>query len=86
MLADTFERRSTNLTKTMQTQIVSMLKDVIEDEKNEVVDEGKDLDYSQDRIIFQDEDSEEDESETQSNTIADQTLSQIFYSRHLDFQ
>ena len=81
MLADTFERRSTNLTKTMQTQIVSMLKDVIEDEKNEVVDEGKDLDYSQDRIIFQDEDSEEDESETQSNTIADQTLSQIFYSR-----
>ena len=81
MLADTFERRSTNLTKTMQTQIVSMLKDVIEDEKNEVVDEGKNLDYSEDRIIFQDEDSEEDESETQSNTIADQTLSQIFYSR-----
>ena len=82
MNTDTFERRSNNLSNTMETQIVSMLKDVIEDDKKIEHDEEFE-ELSQDRIVFQDEDneSERDETETQSNTIADQTLSHIVYGR-----
>ena len=82
MNTDIFERRSNNLSNTMETQIVSMLKDVIEDDKKIEHDEEFE-ELSQDRIVFQDEDneSERDETETQSNTIADQTLSHIVYGR-----
>ena len=77
MNSDNFERRSKNLSKTMETQIVSMLNDVIDDKKKPQIEDIFDDDVSQERILFQDEDSErEDDADTQSNT--DQTLSNIF--------
>lgn len=80
MNSDNFERRSKNLSKTMETQIVSMLNDVIDDKKKPQIEDIFDDDVSQERILFQDEDSErEDDADTQSNT--DQTLSNIFINR-----
>ena len=85
MNSDNIERRSKNLSKTMETQIVSMLNDVIDDKTKPQIEDLFDEDVSQERIIFQDEDEEserDDDAETQSNTNADQTLSTIFINRN----
>ena len=85
MNSDNFERPSKNLSRTMETQIVSMLNDVIDDKTKPQIEDIFDEDVSQERIIFQDEDEEserDDDAETQSNTNADQTLSNIFINRN----
>ena len=43
MNTDIFERRSNNLSNTMETQIVSMLKDVIEDDKEGLIEDVTDF-------------------------------------------